>query len=95
MQYTFSCWHFSKKKRGKKKDAICDEEHKRLSTMAEEDDEDDCGIMIRIDAPTPTPSNLPSPKQPRKDNETSVWDKKETPIDGKEGTDLKEPLVTV
>lgn len=72
---------FSKKKRGKKKDAICDEEHKRLSTMAEEDDEDDCGIMIRIDAPTPTPSIVTSahssPKHSRKNasgdqNETSV-----------------------
>ncbi|XP_055933455.1 sodium bicarbonate cotransporter 3-like isoform X2 [Argiope bruennichi] len=70
----------SKKKRGKKKDALCDEEHKRLSTMAEEDDEDDCGIMIRIDAPTPTPSNVTSahssPKHSRKgsgdQNETSV-----------------------
>uniref|UniRef100_T1DCB7 Anion exchange protein n=1 Tax=Cupiennius salei TaxID=6928 RepID=T1DCB7_CUPSA len=71
----------SKKKRGKKKDAICDEEHKRLSTMAEEDDEDDCGITIRIDAPTPTPSNVASahssPKHSRKNaggdqNETSV-----------------------
>lgn len=49
--------------------------------MAEEDDEDDCGIMIRIDAPTPTPSNVTSahssPKHSRKNNngdqnETSV-----------------------
>lgn len=49
--------------------------------MAEEDDEDDCGIMIRIDAPTPTPSNAASahssPKHSRKNvtgdqNETSV-----------------------
>lgn len=79
LQFSF---FYSKKKRGKKKDAICDEEHKRLSTMAEEDDEDDCGIMIRIDAPTPTPSNAASahssPKHSRKNvsgdqNETSVW----------------------
>lgn len=65
--------------------------------MAEEDDEDDCGIMIRIDAPTPTPSNLPSPKQPRKDNETSVWEEL-TPIDllkKRKYSSLKEPLVTV
>ena len=28
--------------------------------MREEDDEDDCGITIRIDAPTPIPSAVPS-----------------------------------
>jgi len=35
------------KKRGTKKDALLDEENKRLSTMAEEDDEDE-GITIKV-----------------------------------------------
>ncbi|XP_034231560.1 sodium bicarbonate cotransporter 3 isoform X3 [Thrips palmi] len=35
------------KKRGNKKDALLDEENKRLSTMAEEDDEDE-GITIKV-----------------------------------------------
>lgn len=42
----------SKKKRGSKKDALNDEERKRLSTMAEEDDEDDGPISIKIEAPS-------------------------------------------
>ncbi|XP_076368685.1 sodium-driven chloride bicarbonate exchanger-like isoform X3 [Tachypleus tridentatus] len=49
-----------KKKRGNKNDAINDEEKKRLSTMAEDEEEDDCGITIKIQEPTPVPSNSPS-----------------------------------
>jgi len=41
------------------KDALTVDEEKRLSTM-NEDEEDDCGITIRIDGPTPVPSSLPS-----------------------------------
>ncbi|XP_054168120.1 electroneutral sodium bicarbonate exchanger 1-like isoform X2 [Oppia nitens] len=63
------------KKRGNKKDAKTEEEQKRLSTMREEDDEEDCGITIRVDAPTPVPSivasNHNSPKDDR--NETSIF----------------------
>lgn len=62
------------KKRGNKKDAKTDEEQKRLSTMREEDDEEDCGITIRVDAPTPVPSTVTSNHNSPKDerNETSV-----------------------
>ena len=42
-----------------KKDALNPEEQSKLSVM-NEDDEDDCGITIRIDGPTPLPSNQPS-----------------------------------
>lgn len=68
---------YSKKKRGTKKDALTPEEQKRLSTMTEEDDEEDCGITIRIDAPTPIPSAAPSahnsPQEEKaKSSETSV-----------------------
>ncbi|XP_074604293.1 na[+]-driven anion exchanger 1 isoform X2 [Brevipalpus obovatus] len=50
----------NKKKRGNKKDAKSEEERQRLSTMAEVEDEEDCGITIKIDAPTPIPSAVPS-----------------------------------
>lgn len=50
----------SGKSRNGKKDALTVEEQKRLRTMNEEDEEDDCGITIRIDGPTPLPSNHPS-----------------------------------
>lgn len=46
-------FHSSKsKKRGNKKDALLDEENKRLSTMAEEDDEDE-GITIKVGGAEP------------------------------------------
>ncbi|CAG2167893.1 unnamed protein product [Oppiella nova] len=62
------------KKRGNKKDCKTEEELKRLSTMREEDDEEDCGITIRVDAPTPVPSTVASNHNSPKDerNETSV-----------------------
>ncbi|CAG2104308.1 unnamed protein product [Medioppia subpectinata] len=62
------------KKRGNKKDGKTEEELKRLSTMREEDDEEDCGITIRVDAPTPVPSTVASNHNSPKDerNETSV-----------------------
>ncbi|KAK4336865.1 hypothetical protein RND71_044021 [Anisodus tanguticus] len=50
----------SKKKRVSKPDIMV-EVHKRLSIMNEEE-EDDCGISIKVDAPTPMPSNAPSTK---------------------------------
>uniref|UniRef100_T1IXC2 Anion exchange protein n=1 Tax=Strigamia maritima TaxID=126957 RepID=T1IXC2_STRMM len=63
------------KKRGTKKDAMNEEERKRLSTMAEEEDEDDTPIMIKIDSPTP----ITTPNQSEglvvklnQNNETSV-----------------------
>lgn len=58
--HTF-CSHSSKsKKRGNKKDALLDEENKRLSTMAEEDDEDE-GITIKVCG---SPVDSPSPPAP-------------------------------
>jgi len=63
-----------KKRKGNKKDVKTEEEQKRLSTMREEDDEEDCGITIRVDAPTPIPSMVGSMHNSPKDdrNETSV-----------------------
>lgn len=65
-----------KKNRGNKKDAKSDEEQHRLSTMREEDDEEDCGITIKVDAPTPIPSSSGhcSPNEDKKgnNNETPV-----------------------
>lgn len=46
----------AQKKRCTAKDAKTEEEQKRLSTMREEDDEEDCGITIKVEAPTPVPS---------------------------------------
>jgi len=40
--------------------------------MAEEDDEDDCGITIKIDAPSPMPTRNNSTAQDAKNNETTV-----------------------
>lgn len=74
--HTFFLFHSSKKKRGSKKDAKTEEERQRLSTMTEVDDEEDCGITIRIDAPTPIPSNLNSPQDDSQANGSSV----ETPV---------------
>lgn len=40
---------FSKnRKRGSKKDALTDDERHRLSTMAEEQEDDDSGITIKV-----------------------------------------------
>ncbi|XP_075584903.1 na[+]-driven anion exchanger 1 isoform X11 [Dermatophagoides farinae] len=62
-----------KKNRVNKKDAKSDEEQKRLSTMREEDDEEDCGITIKVDAPTPVPTAISSPKdESSNSNETPV-----------------------
>lgn len=72
------CLRSKKKRCNKKGDAKTEEEQKRLSTMAE-DEEDDCGITIRVDGPTPIPSSHPSahssPQEERpgkKSSETSV-----------------------
>ncbi|XP_076313062.1 electroneutral sodium bicarbonate exchanger 1-like isoform X12 [Tachypleus tridentatus] len=50
----------SLKKRSNKNDSINDDERKRLSTMAEDEEEDDCGIRIRIQEPSPVTSKSPS-----------------------------------
>lgn len=56
-----------------KRDTLVVEEEKKLRKMNEE--EDDCGITIRIDGPTPLPSNHPSdPTSPTSDS------KGETPV---------------
>ncbi|KAG1685795.1 Sodium-driven chloride bicarbonate exchanger [Nymphon striatum] len=48
--------NFIASKRGTKKDALDDEERKRLSIMNEDDEDADVGITINIDSPTPVPS---------------------------------------
>lgn len=60
-----------KNRSNKAKDAKTDDEQKRLSTMREEDDEEDCGITIKVDAPTPVPTTANTPKD-EKNNETPV-----------------------
>lgn len=59
-----------KKRNVTKKDAINEEEQKRLSTMREEDDEEDCGITIKVDAPTPRQRSVPN--EDSKNGETPV-----------------------
>lgn len=61
-----------KKNRGTKKDAKTEDEQHRLSTMREEDDEEDCGITIKVDAPTPIPSSSGSPEDQKGNSETPV-----------------------
>ncbi|XP_015786320.1 sodium-driven chloride bicarbonate exchanger isoform X3 [Tetranychus urticae] len=69
-----------KKKRGNKKDAKTEEEKKRLSTMTEEDDEEDCGITIKIDGPTPVPSVVPSTLNSPQDDSAPSIKHNETPV---------------
>lgn len=62
-----------KKKRCNAKDAKSEEEQKRLSTM-QEDEEEDCGITIKVEAPTPIPSGASGHTSPNdgRNGETPV-----------------------